>query len=101
MPHRMLPQLVRFVGAWLSLVERSVRDREVGGSNPLAPTFSFREDGRLSGRPSLTFNPPSFLPSKILRHVPRLGVGRALRTESGAGIEAVAKSTRESLRHGV
>jgi hypothetical protein len=27
-----------FVGAWLSLVERSVRDREVGGSNPLAPT---------------------------------------------------------------
>ena len=29
---------VQFVGAWLSLVERSVRDREVGGSNPLAPT---------------------------------------------------------------
>jgi hypothetical protein len=28
----------RVVGAWLSLVERSVRDREVGGSNPLAPT---------------------------------------------------------------
>jgi hypothetical protein len=27
------------VGAWLSLVERSVRDREVGGSNPLAPTI--------------------------------------------------------------
>src|SRR2546423_13810171 len=27
-------------GAWLSLVERSVRDREVGGSNPLAPTIS-------------------------------------------------------------
>lgn len=26
------------LGAWLSLVERSVRDREVGGSNPLAPT---------------------------------------------------------------
>ena len=24
-------------GAWLSLVERTVRDREVGGSNPLAP----------------------------------------------------------------
>src|ERR1051325_996343 len=30
------------VGAWLSLVERTVRDREVGGSNPLAPTISFR-----------------------------------------------------------
>ena len=28
----------RYVGAWLSLVERTVRDREVGGSNPLAPT---------------------------------------------------------------
>ena len=26
------------VGAWLSLVERCVRDAEVGGSNPLAPT---------------------------------------------------------------
>ena len=25
-------------GAWLSLVERSVRDREVAGSNPVAPT---------------------------------------------------------------
>ena len=28
------------VGAWLSLVERLVRDQEVGGSNPLAPTKS-------------------------------------------------------------
>ena len=28
----------RPVGAWLSLVEHSVRDRGVGGSNPLAPT---------------------------------------------------------------
>jgi acylphosphatase len=27
------------IGAWLSLVERTVRDREVGGSNPLAPTI--------------------------------------------------------------
>src|SRR5690242_19238069 len=27
------------VGAWLSLVEHSVRDRGVGGSNPLAPTI--------------------------------------------------------------
>src|SRR5688572_32942444 len=32
----------RDIGAWLSLVERTVRDREVGGSNPLAPTISFR-----------------------------------------------------------
>ena len=26
-------------GAWLSLVERLVRDQEAGGSNPLAPTI--------------------------------------------------------------
>src|SRR5687767_9419605 len=32
----------RRVGAWLSLVERTVRDREVGGSNPLAPTNNFK-----------------------------------------------------------
>ena len=31
------------VGAWLSLVERTVRDREVGGSNPLAPTKNIKE----------------------------------------------------------
>jgi RNA polymerase sigma-70 factor (ECF subfamily) len=30
------------IGAWLSLVERTVRDREVGGSNPLAPTINKR-----------------------------------------------------------
>jgi hypothetical protein len=29
-------------GAWLSLVERLVRDQEAGGSNPLAPTNIFR-----------------------------------------------------------
>ena len=27
-----------YFGAWLSLVERLVRDQEAGGSNPLAPT---------------------------------------------------------------
>jgi hypothetical protein len=32
----------RIFGAWLSLVERTVRDREVGGSNPLAPTISLQ-----------------------------------------------------------
>src|SRR5205809_339924 len=37
---RLLVVRCRFasVGAWLSLVEHSVRDRGVGGSNPLAPT---------------------------------------------------------------
>jgi hypothetical protein len=27
------------IGAWLSLVERCVRDAEVAGSNPVAPTI--------------------------------------------------------------
>ena len=31
-------------GAWLSLVERSVRDREVVGSNPIAPTTFEAQD---------------------------------------------------------
>ena len=30
-----------FFGAWLSLVERLVRDQEAGGSNPLAPTIFY------------------------------------------------------------
>jgi hypothetical protein len=34
-----LPNADHTIGAWLSLVERSVRDAEVGGSNPLAPTI--------------------------------------------------------------
>ena len=28
-------------GAWLSLVERCVRDAEVAGSNPVAPTIKY------------------------------------------------------------
>ena len=34
------------LGAWLSLVERSVRVAEVGGSNPLAPTTWHETAGR-------------------------------------------------------
>ena len=33
-------------GAWLSLVERPVRDRKVAGSNPVAPTNFIRESCR-------------------------------------------------------
>lgn len=46
----MAMMLLRF-GAWLSLVERSVRDREVVGSNPIAPTTvdqEKREDSLLA-----------------------------------------------------
>ena len=35
------------VGAWLSLVERLVRDQEAGGSNPLAPTNPLLVDFRV------------------------------------------------------
>src|SRR5690606_25240394 len=35
-------------GAWLSLVERTVRDREVGCSNHLAPTILRRKAARSS-----------------------------------------------------
>ena len=33
------PVEARYVGAWLSLVERPVRDRKVAGPNPVAPTI--------------------------------------------------------------
>ena len=32
--------ILKKFGAWLSLVERLVRDQEAGGSNPLAPTIA-------------------------------------------------------------
>ena len=35
-------QTVLHPGAWLSLVERCVRDAEVAGSNPVAPTLEKR-----------------------------------------------------------
>ena len=44
------PIIALLVGAWLSLVERSVRDREVGGSNPLAPTKNLTPINNLERR---------------------------------------------------
>ena len=40
-------------GAWLSLVERLVRDQEAGGSNPLAPTIFFNNSRSVSPPRSL------------------------------------------------
>ncbi len=44
-PAVFFPLLLRIflirVGTWLSLVEHSVRDAGVGGSNPLVPTILF------------------------------------------------------------
>ena len=34
-----------FIGVWLSLVERYVRDVEVAGSNPVTPIFSCKNIG--------------------------------------------------------
>ena len=34
-----------YVGAWLSLVERFLREEEVLGSNPSAPTISIADFG--------------------------------------------------------
>ncbi len=39
--------------AWLSLVERLVRDQEAGGSNPLAPTISLLQDFEVTKRLSV------------------------------------------------
>src|SRR5579863_6431823 len=47
-------------GAWLSLVERLVRDQEAGGSNPLAPTNSFKNLQVVAGQ---TAHPVAKLPS--------------------------------------
>ena len=56
------------VGAWLSLVERLVRDQEAGGSNPLAPTNPLPISAlRLSPRAGTTLNSyPSFFRCRLL-----------------------------------
>src|SRR5438445_12264596 len=47
------------VGAWRSLVARIVRDDEVGGSNPLAPTKLTDLAVKLQDRGSEAFDPRS------------------------------------------
>ena len=72
------PVEAQYVGAWLSLVERPVRDRKVAGSNPVAPTKTqnFPVKGRLrfakrklASRPTSIFlvNPSLFSTSPIER----------------------------------
>ena len=46
---RSLPQ----IGAWRSLVARLLWEQEVGGSNPLAPTNSFKHLERVLAEPVL------------------------------------------------
>ena len=49
-------------GAWLSLVERLVRDQEVEGSNPSAPTNTFN---KLTNYKRWTKKQPTHLPTQI------------------------------------
>src|SRR4026208_576340 len=80
------------VGAWLSLVERSVRDREAAGSNPVAPTISL-----------LPF------PSTFCWYVPRAAVPRhnlqiaignvtQLRLPTGQGRRMVERGSARKVR---
>jgi hypothetical protein len=58
--------MVRFDGAWLSLVERSVRDREVVSSNLIAPTiFLNKQKGKLFQFPFLFLKPQAYLHLKL------------------------------------
>ena len=99
------------VGAWLSLVEHSVRDRGVGGSNPLAPTFlSVRVSAR---RADFTPSPHlSSLHSLPLRRVApfrsrwrSIGASRRLRLRYATGLTSFPATSRTpgasvSSRHG-
>ena len=71
------PIIHLLVGAWLSLVERTVRDREVGGSNPLAPTNQIKhlpeqlpELQRLFKAEIVTLDSPPLSQRFTRRHVP-------------------------------
>ena len=75
--------LANEVGAWLSLVERYVRDVEVAGSNPVAPTslytpFTKRRIERRFGRPSIEFGPAKRFDSEPM------GIGAETPTTGGA-----------------
>src|SRR5579863_1355468 len=62
-------------GAWLSLVERLVRDQEAGGSNPLAPTISFRlhkRNGALADLLKRHFKTTKLLRAQFREHFPHL-----------------------------
>jgi hypothetical protein len=65
------PIIHSLVGAWLSLVERSVRDREVGGSNPLAPTSFLKHINNLEryGPTGLFFHVATLCPEMPARDV--------------------------------
>ena len=50
-------QVPYFIGVWLSLVERYVRDVEVAGSNPVTPTPWQGQGRKLSEFPVFSFYP--------------------------------------------
>src|SRR5439155_16095055 len=84
-PRAMAAALQPPVGAWLSLVEHSVRDRGVGGSNPLAPTISYRNSPNSASRVTRFFiwaTPwePSARCFKFALHPESFGISRLRRS---------------------
>ena len=79
------------VGAWLSLVEHSVRDRGVGGSNPLAPTTFSLANPRCSVWLAARFR------SKCTPEPSDLGP--ELRTDGLNSTEEPRKDSRETAAH--
>ena len=56
-----------FIGVWLSLVERYVRDVEVAGSNPVTPIFYCQKSMKLKTVTAKHMQPPFFY---FKRYVP-------------------------------
>ena len=80
-------------GAWLSLVERLVRDQEVGGSNPLAPT---KFSDKLEALEGLTAHPPDQgLKTNCKLHL--LGTGSSL-LRAGLNVQDHAASIADLTR---
>ena len=61
---------MKTIGAWLSLVERLVRDQEAGGSNPLAPTIPSFDSFHLSATQQFQI---ALSLKRNWRHLPAIG----------------------------
>ena len=86
-------------GAWLSLVERLVRDQEAGGSNPLAPTI---EIIRVQIYPSLPEFPiPWTWVPGVPQFPPQSFVKSSWRTALRIGRDTNTKKRCEGRKHGV
>jgi hypothetical protein len=101
---RLNPVEVQYIGAWLSLVERPVRDRKVAGSNPVAPTINQIHFHRLQGSAGGACRRHQRLGSRG-GEVPcpttlqgRSGLGTALNTAAFVGIDRGKASSMAAPR---